>query len=232
VGFHRRPGPAKTGQGISKEFLIRMKRSLALALTMASGLTLSAFAQSPAAPAAASATVPSAKVAVIAFQVVVTQTNEFQRDYADLTKKYEPRKAHLKELNDQIDSLTKQLQAPGVSDADRTAKGNDIENKKKQLQRDAEDAQNDFQQDLQQTFGSVAQKVGELMTSYAHEQGYTLVLDASQQDSPILYAVDTVNITRPVLEAYNTKSGIPAPAQTAAPAPAPAHPAARPTTSH
>jgi outer membrane protein len=212
-----------------------MKRSLVTALTLASGLTLSAFAQSPAAPAAAPANVPAAKVAVIAFQVVVTQTNEFQRDYADLQKKYEPRRDHLKTLNDEIENETKQLQAQGatLSDADRTSKGTDIENKKKQLQRDAEDAQNDFQQDLQQTFGTVAQKVGELMTGYAHDNGYTLVLDASQQDSPILYAVDTVNITRPVLEAYNTKSGIPAPAQpAAAPTPAPAHPATHSTTSH
>jgi outer membrane protein len=211
-----------------------MKRSLATALFLASGLTLSAFAQSPAATAAAPAAVPTAKVAVIAFQAVVTQTNEFQRDYADLSKKYEPRKEHLKTLNDEIDNLTKQLQAPGVSDADRASKTSDIENKKKQLQRDAEDAQNDFQQDLQQTFGAVAQKVGELMTNYAHEQGYTLVLDASQQDSPILYAVDTVNITRPVLEAYNTKSGIPAPAPDAPaathPAAGAAHPAAHSTT--
>lgn len=208
-----------------------MKRSLAIALFLASGLSLSAFAQAPAA-AAAPATVPTAKVAVIAFQVVVTQSNEFQRDYADLEKKYEPRKQHLKALNDEIESLTKQLQAQTtLSDADRASRTGDIETKKKQLQRDAEDAQNDFQQDLQQTFGTVAQKVGAEMTKYAHDNGYTLVLDASQQDSPILYAVDTVNITRPVLEAYNQKSGIPAPAPQPAPA-APAHNTAHPPASH
>jgi len=206
-----------------------MKRSLAIALILASGLTLSAIAQSPAAPAA-SATVPPAKVAVIAFQAVVTQTNEFQRAYADLQKKYEPRRQHLKALNDEIDSLAKQLQAQAatLNDADRASRSGDIETKKKQLQRDAEDAQNDFQQDLQQTFGSVAQKVGQVMTAYAHEQGYTLVLDASQQDSPILYAVDTVNITKPVLEAYNQKSGIPAPAPEAPAATRPAAGASRP----
>ena len=50
-----------------------------------------------------------------------------------------------------------------------------------------------------------------VMTSYAQEQGYTVVLDASQEQNPVLYAVDSVNITKPVLEAYNQKSGVPAP---------------------
>jgi outer membrane protein len=189
-----------------------MKRSLAIALTMASGLSLSAVAQSPAAPAAAAAAQPS-KVAVIAFQAVVAQTNEFQRNYADLQKKFDPRREQLKTQSDAIDAMTKQLQAPTstLSESERASRGADIENKKKQLQRDLQDAQSDFQQEMQEMFNGVAQKVGAVMQSYATQQGYTLVLDASQQDSPILFATDATNITKPVLEAYNQKSGIPAP---------------------
>ncbi len=188
-----------------------MKRSLATALVMASGLSLGAFAQSSSAPAAAAAQ-PS-KVAVIAFQAVVAQTNEFQRNYADLEKKFDPRRQQLKTQSDQIDAMTKQLQsqAASLSDAERTSRAADIENKKKQLQRDLQDAQSDFQQEMQDMFNAVAQKVGQVMQSYASQQGYTLVLDASQQDSPILFATDATNITKPVLDAYNQKSGIPAP---------------------
>jgi outer membrane protein len=189
-----------------------MKRSLAIALTMASGLSLSALAQSPAAPAAAAAAQPS-KVAVIAFQAVVAQTNEFQRNYADLQKKFDPRRQQLKTQSDAIDAMTKQLQAQAtnLSEAERTSRAADIDTKKKQLQRDLQDAQSDFQQEMQDMFSGVAQKVGTVMQAYAAQQGYTLVLDASQQDSPILFATDATNITKPVLEAYNQKSGIPAP---------------------
>ena len=52
-----------------------------------------------------------AKIAVIAFQVAVAQTNEGQRNFADLQKKYDPRREQLKTLSDEIDDLTKQLQA-------------------------------------------------------------------------------------------------------------------------
>jgi len=216
-----------------------MKRSLALAFALASGMVLSATAQT-AAPAAAPA--GPTKVAVIAFQAAVAQTNEFQRNYADLQKKYDPKRQQLNALSDEIDKLTKQLQsqAATMNDAERTSRSNAIDTKKKQLQRDAEDAQNDFQQELQDMFKSVGAKVYDVMASYAEQQGYTLVLDASQQDTPVLYAVDSVNITKPVIEAYNLKSGVPAPPAQPAAAPktgSTARPAttthpARPATSH
>ena len=191
-------------------------------------------AQAPATAPAAAPTGPT-KVAVIAFQAAVAQTNEFQRNYADLEKKFEPKRQQLKTESDAIDNLTKQLQtqAASLSDAERTSRASAIDSKKKILQRDAEDAQNDFQQELQDMFKGVAAKVYQVMQSYAQERGYSMVLDASAQQSPILFAVDSVNITKPVLEAYNTKSGIPAPAAPVAQQPrtgAATQPARRPAT--
>src|SRR3974377_895962 len=87
-----------------------MKRSLALVLSLASGFAMSATAQTTAAAAGAPAAGP-AKIAVIAFQVAVAQTNEGQRNFADLPKKYDPRREQLKRLSDEVDGLTKQLQA-------------------------------------------------------------------------------------------------------------------------
>ena len=81
----------------------------------------------------------------------MAQTNEGQRSFADLQKKYEPKRQQLKALSDEIDTLTKQLQTQGttLSDADRASRAKAIDDKKKQLERDAEDAQNDFQQEMQ-----------------------------------------------------------------------------------
>ena len=208
-----------------------MKRSLALAVTLASGFVLSAAAQTPAAPAAAPASAGPAKIAVIAFQAAVGQTNEFQRDFADLQKKYEPKRQQLKSLSDEIDNLTKQLQAEGdkLSDAERTNRAKTIDDKKKQLQRAGEDAQNDFQSEMQDMYNSVASKVYDVLAAYAQKEGFTLVLDVSQQQNPVLYANDTTNITKAVLDAYNAKSGVPAPPpQTGQQFPVAPKPAARP----
>ena len=128
-----------------------MKRSLALAITLASGFALSAAAQTSPAPAAPAG---PAKIAVIAFQVAVGQTNEGQRNFADLKKKFAPRANQLKALSDEIDTLTKQLQAQGdkLSDAERASRAKVIDEKKKKLDRDAEDAQNDASQEMQEMY--------------------------------------------------------------------------------
>lgn len=174
-----------------------------------------------------------AKIGVIAFQAAVTQTNEFQRDFADLQKKYEPKRQELKTLSDQIDTLKKQLQTQGdtLSDTERESRTRAVSEKEKQLQRTQEDDQNDFDQDMQQTFNAVATKVGDLLVDYAQKQGYSVVLDGGNQEAQVvLYANATTDLTKIVIDAYNTKSGVPAqPSQPTATAP---KPAARPAASH
>jgi outer membrane protein len=169
---------------------------------------------------------------VISFQAAVGQTNEFQREFTDLQKKYAPKEASLKALSDEVDKLTKDLQAQGTAlpDAERQSRARVIDEKKKQLDRDTQDAQGDFQADMQDLLNKLAAKVGAVMTDYAQKHGYTLVLDASeqQQQAPtVLYAMPSTDITKAVIEAYNEKSGIPAPTPAAAtpdaPAPSPSH---------
>lgn len=192
-------------------FLIFASTVMAAAQTQAAPRPTAPGAQKP----AATAPVPMAKVAVIAFQAAVTQTYEFQRDIADLQKKYDPRRVQIKTLSDEVDTLTKQLQAQGaqLSDAERNSRARTLDEKKKELDRDTQDAQTDFQADMQQVINDVAGKVGTLLSDYADKHGYTLVLDAGdQQSQTVLYAVPAMDITKEIIEAYNTKSGIPAPA--------------------
>ncbi len=73
------------------------------------------------------------------------------------------------------------------------------------------------------------------MTDYAEKHGFTLVLDAGdQQNAMVLYAVQYTDITQTIIDAYNQKSGVPAPPPDApgagagqpgvdAPQPQPAH---------
>ena len=216
-----------------------MKRTLALAILLASGLSvysLNAAAQTSAAPAAAAAPAGPAKIAVVAFQVAVAKTNEGQRNFADVQKKFEPKQAQLKTLNDDIENLKKQLQAQGdkLSPAEQQAKTKKIDDETKELQRSAEDARNDYQTAIGDMYNTLASKVYEVVESYAKEQGYTLVIDVSQQQSPVLYAAESTNITQAVIDGYNTKSGVPAPppsapsAPAAAPKPAPKAPGTAP----
>jgi outer membrane protein len=213
-----------------------MKRSLVLATLLASGFALGAAAQTLPAPAATAAPAGPTKIAVIAFQVAVAKTNEGQRNFADLQKKFLPRENELKTRNDEIESLTKQLQAQGasLSEAARATQARTIDEKKKKLDRDAEDLRNEGGQEAQQMYNTLASKVYDVLSSYAQQQGYTLVLDFSQQQNPILFAQQSTDITAPVVDAYNIKSGVPAPPPPPAGSSAPSapKPAAKPPVTH
>ena len=125
-----------------------MKLTFATVAALASCLALNAAAQSNAVSAAAlgSPAVPTgAPKYVISFQEAVAQTNDFQRRFADLQKKYDPKRQQIKTLSDEIAGLQKELQAQAatMSDADRAAKAKLLDSKQKELKWTGDDAQTD-----------------------------------------------------------------------------------------
>jgi len=225
-------------QEARRSFQVKMKCSIVIPVLLAAALAVPGGAQAPSttpparpapAPAPAAAPAGSTKLAVIAFNVAVGQTNEFQRNFADLQKKWEPKRQELKKLNDDIEASTKALNAQGatLSDAERASRAKTIDDKKKQLDRSADDAQNDFQQEMQQVFSTTASKVYDVLSSYAQQNGFTLVLNIADPQPQILYALPSTDITKIIVDAYNVKSGVPAPPP-AAPAAAPVPRAPKP----
>ena len=83
-----------------------MQRSMLLIGALAAGMVPGLYPQTAAAPPPG-----PPRIGVVSFQDVVTQTNEFQRNFADLQKKYDPKRQQLKALGDEIETLTKQLDA-------------------------------------------------------------------------------------------------------------------------
>lgn len=216
-----------------------MNRTLTLVSALGVGLmTVAASAQAtkPATPAAAPAAVAPqavpAKIALIAYEQVAAATNEGQRAIQTIQAKYAPKKKEIDSLSSEVDSLKKQLQAAPstMSDSDRSSRLRNIDTKEKQLQRDAEDAQNAYNADLQDALGKVMQKLGPVVVKYVQDNGYTMLLDVSGQQQQggisIMWAAPGSDISRAVIEAYNASSGV------AAPVPSAPAPAAHHTTPH
>jgi outer membrane protein len=126
-----------------------------------------------------------------------------------------------------------QKQTNELSDAERANRAKIIDDKNKQAKRMLEDAQNDFQQEMSEMNNGVSMKVYDVLVSYAQQQGFTIVLDESQQQQQavpvVLWASPPTDITKAVIEAYNVKSGVPAPPPPpAGAAPKPTVPAPKP----
>lgn len=218
-----------------------MNRNLFVLTALSAGITAaSAVAQAPAAsatqPSAATAAVAApqavpAKVALVAFEQAVFATNEGQRAVQDVQKKYEPKKAQIDTLAAEVDSLKKQLQsAPAtLSDEERQTRLKSIDTKEKVLTRDSEDATQAYQADLQEAYGKVAQKVSGVTKTYVQQNGFTLLLDVSNQASNVMWAVPSTDVTQAIVEAYNKSSGMAAPPPSAPSASRPPTSAPRPT---
>jgi len=217
-------------------------------------ITISAWAQtagaapagtgsSPAAPATSSPaliTGPGNKIGTINIEQAVVGTNEGQRDFAALQKKLEPKQNELKAQNDELESLQKQLQTQGekLNDDARASLVKQIETKKKSFDRAVQDAQEDAQNQQKEIFQRILQKMAPVIVKHAQEGGFAMIVDTSNPwpQSPILWYGEGGDITKAVVDLYNTQSGVPAPtaagpakpAATKPPAPKPAAPKTEP----
>lgn len=194
-------------------------------------LAVGAFAQNGAAAPTAETT--GSKIGIINIQEAILATNEGQRDFGALQKKFEPKQSELNTLNKEIQTLQDQLKTQGdkLNETARQDLVKNIEVKQKSLQRQAEDAQADFQGQQSDIANRIGGKLMEVIDKFAKQNGYAVVIDASSQQSPVLWASTGNIITKEIVDAYNSQSGVPPQTPAAPAAGAAARPAApRPTT--
>ena len=204
-----------------------MNRNFTFLTALAAGLALAPFAaaQAPAtAPAAAASTAAptamDAKIALVNFEQVVLASNEGQVVTANTQKKYEPKKNELEKQSQEIEALKKGL-TPTMADEARAKLLREIDTKEKSLQRNADDASTAYNSEWQEALTGVAQKISVTMKKYCADSGFTLLLDVSSQQSNVLWAVPSTDISQAVVDLYNKQSGIAAPPPPAPSAPRP-----------
>src|SRR6202167_5773446 len=221
-----------------RSFLAIAVISMISAFAQTSAAAPSSAASSPATDSAATpaasapvATGPGSKIGTINIEQAVVGTNEGQRDFETLRKKLEPKQNELKGQNEELESLQKQLQTQGdkLNEDARATLVKQIETKKKSFDRSVQDAQEDAQNQQKEIFQRILQKMAPVIVKHAQDNGFAMIVDTSNPwpQSPILWYGEQGDITKAVVDAYNTQSGVPAPAPAAGAAakPAPLKPA-------
>ncbi len=212
---------------------------LAGALTFAfSALAQTGSAATPLSPAVKPASPNSpapvamtgTKVGAINIEGAIFGSNEGQKEVQTLQKKFEPKQSELKQQNDELEALKKQLSTQGDKLNEEAAANlkKQIESKQKSFDRSVQDAQEEFGSQQQDIAGKILQKMAPMIVKYAQENGFGMIIDTSKPwpQSPVLVAGEGVDITKAVVDLYNTQSGVAAPA-----APTGAKPAAPKPTS-
>ena len=211
----------------------------ALSLGLSIVLTASALAQapqtaaannSPTAASSATGATLSVKIGIVNIQDAIIATNEGKKEFDALQARFAPKQNDLKSLNDEVENMKKDLQAKGdkLNEDERTKQVKNLEVKQKTLQRNYEDAQNEFQQAEQEVVNRIGGKMLNVLEKYARTNNYAVILDVSNPQTPVLWASQGTNITKDLVDAYNSESGVPAApgAKPAAPAPKPSGAAA------
>jgi outer membrane protein len=178
-----------------------------LTLTLALGLGISTAARAQA-PVAGSPN--DTKVGIVSIQDAIANTNEGKKELEALQQKFSPRQQALQSQNDDLENLKKQLQAQGdkLSDEERANRVRAATEKQKTLQRNYEDFQNEVQTAEQEVLNRLGKKMLDVMEKYAKANGYSVVMDVSNPQTPILYAHPGTIITKNLVDAYNAESPV------------------------
>jgi len=149
------------------------------------------------------------KVAIINMEEAIARTQEGQRLMQEFQEKYAPRQQELETLQSEIEAFQNQL-ANGANTLSEDARRDisfKIEQKQKQGQRLLEDARGELSQEQGRIFNEVGNKVVTVIDKYAQANGFSMVLNVSAQPNLVLFALNEVNITQAIIDAYDAENG-------------------------
>jgi outer membrane protein len=196
-------------------------------------LVFSAMAVGMAVTAHAQAT--PTKIAIIHVQNAILGTKDGQKAAGDLSARFAPKKADLDKKQADLATLQDQLkkQQATMSEDARAKLMRDIDATNTRLQRETQDAQADLDEEQQKLMQELGNKMMAVIEKYATQNGFALVLDVSNPQTPVLWASQTVDITPEIVKLYDQANPVTtAPAAAGPPKTPPtgAPPAVRPPT--
>src|SRR5277367_430078 len=173
------------------------------------------------------------KVGVINVQAAIASTAEGKQAAAELQSQFAPRTTELQNLQKQIEDLRNRLQTgqSTLSDEEKarlTREGDQLTRAFQRKQQEFQDDTNDAQQDVVNRIG---RKLVDVLDKYAKENGYSVILDDSSQQTPVLFAANQIDITQDIIRLYDQSYPVKTAAAAApkpAPRPAPATAAPKP----
>jgi len=197
--------------------IVRLIAAVALLTTVAI-ISVSAQQQQPkpgptTAPAAsapqANVAVPDSKLAMIysdAFLDPKTGIARFNSLLTTLNREFQPRQTELQSLQQKINTLSKE-----IDDTQNVAAPDSIRQKRDQLaqmntdfKRKGEDAEAAYSKRRGEIFLPLQQDIGKALEVFAKARGITVIVDGSQV--PVVYAADSIDITRAFISDFNSKN--------------------------
>lgn len=180
------------------------------------GLSCGAFAQGGA-----------TKVGIIHIQNAIISTKDGQKAAADLQARFLPTKQKLERKQAEIEADRAKLNqgSNAMGQEQKEALMREIDQKTKSLNRDTEDAQAELDQAQNKIMQELGQRIMAVINKYSKDHGYSLIIDVSSQQTPVMFAAADIDITGDIIKLYDQNSPGPV-AAPSAPVSKPSAPAA------
>jgi len=163
------------------------------------------------------------KVGIIHIQNAIISTKDGQKAAKELQDKCAPTRSRLEKKQADIEADRAKLnQGSNAMSADQKEKlMRDIDQKTKSLNRDTEDAQAELDQEQSKIMQELGQRIYAVIDKYSKDKGYSLILDVSSQQTPVLFASNDIDITGDIIKLYyqNAPGGATGPSSPAPPRP-------------
>jgi outer membrane protein len=194
-----------------------MKNSYRI-LTLGAGLLLSAavtVAQSGGAPAAAGP--PPGKMAIVDIRAAIQSTAQGKQAAAELQSQFSAKKAELENMGKSLEDIQARLRAGErtLSDEERERLRLQGERLNRQYTRRGEDLQQEFNDAQADAFERLGRKMAEVISRYARENSYGVIMDASQACQ--IYCSNQLDVTQDIIRLYDQANPVKASNSTPAP---------------
>ena len=152
----------------------------------------------------------SPKIAVIDMQGALLQTKDGQKAAAALKTKFGPKEQEFQKRNADLQSKQDQYRkGENTLGADaKAALARDIDALQRNLQRDTQDARQDFEEEQNKLMGGLLQKMQQVLNAYANQNQITMIFDISAQPNNLLYADKATNITSAIVAMYDKNDSV------------------------
>jgi len=168
----------------------------------------------------AALSVQAQNLAVIDMQGAILKTTDGQKAAQDLRAKYDPIQQALAKRGQALTAKQEQYRktVDSMNDTAKASAEREIQAMMKDIQRDADDAKTDAQQDQNKALAPILQRLETIMRKYAAEKQISMIVDLSSQPNNLLFAAASTNITTDVIDLYNKAAATPAAPPAAKPA--------------
>jgi outer membrane protein len=145
------------------------------------------------------------KVGVISIQGAIVGTKDGMKASQELDTKFVPKKKEFDTRQSEIAQLQDQYNKGGtvMAEEKRNQLAREIDEKKKRLERDTQDAEEDLKGEQQKVLQGLGQRMMAVIEKYAKDNGYSIILDVSNPNTPVLFASNTIDITQDIVSLYD-----------------------------